>query len=299
MSLLTGLSRLFGGSRPARHAARPRVHSANGSPDGTARARSARPVQPAVVIDISDAYDDDIRARHDATTDDAGTIDTDPIGTNRADADDNVDDDGIDIGDPAQARSRFLPVVRNKQDLINDLQKRYTEVVELIKKVDTHLDEQSKRQERLLEIAETIPATIATLPDIQEQMHAQTTRLTNAIEQLTEATVRGTNRTDAAMTRQMGAIEQLVIHAADTAHTQSRVVGSLTTLAEGVAKMHEAGAEMGSAMSELRAHETMRDAALAEAAKGQRSVTTIAAAASIAAALSVIALVVLIATGTV
>jgi hypothetical protein len=320
MSLLTGLSRLFGGSRPKPGPTRPANTAHASKAAGTASssngvaARNGTAARGApVVIEIDDdtaefkvasgdgsvsgARSDAVVVEPKAARDQRTTVIDADTRMDESPTDLDPDEMVSDIADdlPDATRSRFLPVVRSKQDLINDLQKRYTEVVELIQKVDTHLDEQSKRQERLLEIAETVPDALAKLPE----MHAQTARLTHAIEQLTEATVRGVNRNDAAMTKQKAALDQLVTHAADSAHTQTKVVGSLAGLAEGVTHMHEAGTQMSAAMTELGKHESTRDAAITAAVKDQRRMTSIAAAASIAAALSVVALVILIATGTV
>src|SRR5690606_13104305 len=47
--------------------------------------------------------------------------------------------------------------------------KNYAEVMELIRKVSTHLDEQNARNARLMEIAERIPEALDALPELRTQ----------------------------------------------------------------------------------------------------------------------------------
>jgi len=61
------------------------------------------------------------------------------------------------------------PAPKSKAELLSELQKNYAEVMELIRKVSTHLDEQSERSERLLAIAERIPEAIDALPELRTQ----------------------------------------------------------------------------------------------------------------------------------
>lgn len=62
-----------------------------------------------------------------------------------------------------------IPVPKSKNEIIADLQKNYAEVMELIRKVSNHLDRESERSERLMEIAEKIPAALETLPELRAQ----------------------------------------------------------------------------------------------------------------------------------
>lgn len=111
------------------------------------RPASTRPSEP-VRIDISD--DASHGARH-------------------ADDDDllRLDDD---LPEPRRSLTQLAaPAPKSKNEIIADLQKNYAEVMELIRKVSNHLDRESERSERLMEIAERIPAALDTLPELRAQ----------------------------------------------------------------------------------------------------------------------------------
>ena len=57
-----------------------------------------------------------------------------------------------DSGEDDRERSPIL-APRNRQELVKELQKNYAEVLGLVRKVDDHLDTQTHRSERLLELA--------------------------------------------------------------------------------------------------------------------------------------------------
>ncbi len=94
---------------------------------------------------------------------------------------------------------------RNRQELIEELQKNYAEVVSLVRKMDGHLDNQDKRSEQMLSIAESIPAAIEDLNKIRSQ-HAQ---LAEAIDGLAEATRQGSSTNEAAQSLQIKALGEV------------------------------------------------------------------------------------------
>lgn len=61
------------------------------------------------------------------------------------------------------------PAPRNKQELIAELTQNYREVLSLVRKVDEHLDRQDHRSQRLLELAEQLPAAADTLEQIRKR----------------------------------------------------------------------------------------------------------------------------------
>ena len=78
------------------------------------------------------------------------------------------------------------PVPRNKQELFEELQRNYRDVVDLVKKVDAHLDRNEQRSQQMLSIAERIDRTLPTIeafPDVvREQMADLKTEIVSAIE---------------------------------------------------------------------------------------------------------------------
>jgi predicted nucleic acid-binding Zn-ribbon protein len=67
--------------------------------------------------------------------------------------------------------------------MIAELQKNYAEVMELIRKVSNHLDEQAGRSERLMEIAERIPEALDALPELRSQNERIIVALRDAAEE--------------------------------------------------------------------------------------------------------------------
>lgn len=141
MGLLKSISSLFG--------AKPSAVSPSSS---QFRPASPRPSEP-VRIDLSN--DDTPGAPGARHTDDDDLL--------------RLDDD---LPEPRRSLTPIAPQAiapKSKNEIIADLQKNYTEVMELIRKVSTHLDRESERSERLMEIAERIPAALDTLPELRAQ----------------------------------------------------------------------------------------------------------------------------------
>lgn len=84
----------------------------------------------------------------------------------------DLDDDDFGGGNghgPLAHASPLPPAPRNKQELIAELTQNYREVLSLVRKVDDHLDRQDQRSERLLELAEQLPAAADTLEQIRKR----------------------------------------------------------------------------------------------------------------------------------
>ncbi len=64
------------------------------------------------------------------------------------------------------------PTPRSRQELIEELQRNYTEVLGLVRKVDNHLDEQRDRGERLLAITRAVPDALDAVPALRTQADA-------------------------------------------------------------------------------------------------------------------------------
>lgn len=79
------------------------------------------------------------------------------------------------------------PVPRSRQELVEELSRNYREVVSLIRKVDTHLDEQRERSDALLAIAhridEALPSMIETPRVLRESIDTLRAETTQAIRE--------------------------------------------------------------------------------------------------------------------
>lgn len=144
MGLLKSISNLFTTRTPV-----PKTGVSSQS-----RPAAPRPAEP-VDIDISDSGPGSRR-----DDDDLLRLDDDEPTPSR-------DQDGRRSLAPLAAPAIAVP--KSKNEIIADLQKNYAEVMELIRKVSNHLDRESERSERLMEIAEKIPAALETLPELRAQ----------------------------------------------------------------------------------------------------------------------------------
>lgn len=150
MGLLTRFSSLFGAKAQSRAA------------QGSSHAfRPAAPT-PASPVDIDISREDDDLLRED-----------DPL---------RFDDEPRRPPSPVSV-SAAPPAPKSKGEMIAELQKNYNEVMELIRKVSNHLDEQAGRSERLMEIAERIPEALDALPELRSQNERIIVALRDAAEE--------------------------------------------------------------------------------------------------------------------
>ncbi len=91
-----------------------------------------------------------------------------------------VGDDGAVIGPDGTIETRTPP--KSKQELLAEIQRNYQEVLELVRKVDGHLDESSERSQKLFDLAERVPEGMSTIVELKNQNEA----VTHAIERITE-----------------------------------------------------------------------------------------------------------------
>lgn len=150
------------------------------------------------------------------------------------------DDDVNSDADTARGEddAALAPAPKNRQELLNELRKNYTEVLGLVRKVDTHLDDQSRRSERLLELAEKSAAQMEVLPEIAESNR----RVADALADLVELTRDARTRNEAAMDRlTKNAVQQL--------ESAQRQTSALQSVQAALHRSSEAGAEMARSMS--------------------------------------------------
>jgi len=91
-----------------------------------------------------------------------------------------VGGDGAVLGPDGAIEYRTPP--KSKQELLAEIQRNYQEVLELVRKVDNHLDESSERSQRLFDLADGVPEGMATLVELKNQNEV----VTHAIERVTE-----------------------------------------------------------------------------------------------------------------
>ncbi|MEC9373418.1 MAG: hypothetical protein VYC34_06210 [Planctomycetota bacterium] len=121
-----------------------------------------------------------------------------------------------------------------RQQSITELKENYNEVMDLVRKVNAHLDRQEARSSRMIEIAERIPEGIDALGDIRAQGETliEVARSTHA------ATEAGTERVTAALDRSIEAELKLVEEMSHVRTTMDDVAGSNAKIGETLQSMH-------------------------------------------------------------
>lgn len=149
---------------------------------------------------------------------------------------------------------------RGKQELIDELQKNYQEVLGLVRKVDQHLDAQQERGERLQSIAERVPPALDTLPAIQEQ----TARLSEAIDRLADTTARHAARSEASAQAQAQTLAHVKSVLEQSQAASKKLTASVEAFTESVQSVTTATEEVGRVIERVEQRGAAREKQLAE-----------------------------------
>ncbi len=123
---------------------------------------------------------------------------------------------------------------KNKQELLAELRRNYAEAVHLIRKVDSHLDAQARRSDRMLDLAERAPEGVEHLGAIRAAQ-GELAELTRSIR---DAAREGLLKDEARMERQRDILER-----------QAGTLGRIEVLFEQSSNLER---ELGSALAEFR-----------------------------------------------
>ncbi|MEL7472390.1 MAG: hypothetical protein AAGK04_03665 [Planctomycetota bacterium] len=315
MGVFNGLSRMFSRSSSGR--------SSGGAQDGAAVADAVPPARPSVLPEkpvevpvqgpieaqvaepARSLADPDASAQEDADlepiTDDAiyeptesdatpnGTVDaTPPMEVLDIDPDQSDGAESALLDRAADALSPKRP--RNKRELIDELRRNYDEVLGLVRKMDTHLDAERQRGDRLLEIAERIAPAVAVLPELRQQ----NARMTDAMERLAESTDRAAGRSEqqrAEIAREhREALDQVRETVSKSESVGERVAGTLGEFKQAVEDVATRNETLGEAVIKSQAASDQRERELADTIAGaQRWMVT---AVSICGAMVVLAVII-------
>lgn len=270
MGVMQRLAKLFGGSSKTQTTKPTDDRAATGptGPGSASRSRSnangAASAMDRKPVNIDVYLDDDAEGELEAS-----------MARELVDADASEETPGTARPIEPETASR-TPIVspRNRQELIKELQKNYTEVLGLVRKVDDHLDTQSHRSERLLELAERSARNMDALPDLVEQNR----RVADALGDLIELTRDARTRNDAAVDRlNKTAIEQLEAGQRQTAALQSmqsaihrsgeaeaEMARSIGGFNETLSDMSSSARDLGDTISQMRETDAEREAELAK-----------------------------------
>lgn len=162
---------------------------------------------------------------------------------------------------------------KSKQELIAELKQHYAEVIDLVRRVNTHLDEQQERATRLIAIAERMDRAVAVLPEIRDQ-HA---RVAASMEELAALTRTTSERADEAFGRQarvFASVEE-TLRGVEAASKQlcgslGEVNGTLTGVGGAVAGMADATSGLQGVMRSIESRGDARDRQLADLLQANR-----------------------------
>ncbi len=153
-----------------------------------------------------------------------------------------------------ERRARLISP-RNRSELMTELRGNYAEVIELVRKVNDHLDVQETRSSRMMEIAERIPSALEYLPEIQRQntqvvesldrcarnSTASADRIGGAVDRLVESTEQQGTSVTALNDRLESARQtdlELVQRMAEFRTTMSGIADTNSGVSDSIAQMH-------------------------------------------------------------
>lgn len=262
MGLMETIARLFGVSSstgPRGEVARnvgENGHAAPGAPPPVSRPAPASPV----AVDLhTDDDDDDVLAEF--GQDERGRPGVDP-----------PDSDGamglVEVRGPAAGATP-----RNRQELVNELRKNYTEVLGLVRKVDGHLDEQSIRSQRLLDLAESSARHLESLPEIAEQNRRVADALNDLIELTRDARTRSELATERltktavqqleSAQRQTAALQSMQASLHRSGEAEDRMAASISEFNTTLSDMSASTRDLGDTIASMRETDAEREAELA------------------------------------
>ncbi len=160
--------------------------------------------------------------------------------------------------------------IRSKQQLLDQLRDNYEEVLRVVRKVDGTLDQQHRRGERMLEIAEH--TVHGRLPELREE----TRKVGDAIDRLATGIGRGQDRLEKGVADQIAAIERVQGLLTQLVEADRSLGDSLVEFRRTAAGMAGATERLGSALAGIQDRAMRRDDQIAEILdRSQKTLVTV------------------------
>lgn len=167
---------------------------------------------------------------------------------------------------PHEARGRM----KSKQQVLDQLRENYEEVIRVVRKVDSTLDQQHRRGERMLEIAEH--TVHGRLPELREE----TRKVADAIDRLSTGIGRGHDRLEKGVADQIVAIERVQGLLTQLVEADRSLGESLVEFRRTAAGMAVATERLGSALAGMQDRASRRDDQIAEVLdRSQKTLVTV------------------------
>ena len=193
----------------------------------------------------------------------------------------------VDAESDEITEEKRLSAKKAKQELITELQKNYKEVLELVRRVQAHLDLQDERSEKLMRIVERVPSALEQLPEHR----AQNERLIGVVERLSEVSQSSHSLSQQSVRELAKANEQLK----QAAHADRELIDGMGQFRDTVDGMAEHHSRSAVAVEKLASRVDQREEELSAAiADGRKwlivAVAACAGTATVAVTLAIVAL---------
>lgn len=163
-----------------------------------------------------------------------------------------VGDEGVEGGNGSVVRPDE-PTPRSRQEALAELQRNYNEVIELVRKMGAHLDRESTRSARMLELAERIPEAI----ELLSESRGQNERMIDALRSASESA----RKADAQIEQALVAVRERLDEASES---DAQLVGTLAEFRGSLREMADASSASGRAIQSMNERNAQRDAELSE-----------------------------------
>lgn len=162
----------------------------------------------------------------------------------------------LDEDDEIQERQR----APSKQELIAELQKSYSEVISMVRKLDDHLDRHESRSTKMMEVADRL----TTAMDGIERAEDRHVEIVGAIGALAKAVREGQDQADHRHEAELSSLARIeaVLERCDATDQATRM--TLDELRAGIDSMGHSQDRLGSVLERMHARDESRDERLEE-----------------------------------
>lgn len=154
------------------------------------------------------------------------------------------------------AEDEPVHVPRNRQELFEELQKNYREVVDLIRKVNTHLDREQHRSARMMSIAERVEEIVPTIQEMPDSINTHATRLNREVVQA----LRDSNLADERRTQRLeNALNGISSHLASGSESQKDLIQTMAQFRETMGELSNENQRTGSVLRDAQDRSVRRE----------------------------------------
>lgn len=156
----------------------------------------------------------------------------------------------------AGAEQGAVQVPRNRQELFEELQKNYREVVDLIRKVNSHLDREQHRSARMMAIAERVEEIVPSIHDMPDAINTHATRLNRDVVQA----LRDSNLADERRTQRLeNALNGISSHLASGSESQNDLIQTMAQFRETMGELSTENQRTGSVLRDAQDRSAQRE----------------------------------------